>query len=117
MDIASRAHIELLVNTFYEKVRTDNLLAPRFAHVDWPHHMPVMYNFWCSMMLDEKSYQGNPFQKHMPLALEAAHFERWLTLFRATVDELFKGEKAEEIKMRAQSIGMVWQHKLGLLIR
>ncbi len=117
MEISSRANIELLVNTFYEKVQADTLLAPLFAHVDWPHHLPAMYSFWSSMMLDERRYQGNPLQKHMPLGLKAAHFERWLALFHATVDELFEGDKAEEIKMRAQSIAMVWQHKLGLLVR
>ncbi len=44
-DIESREDIELLVNQFYNKVNQDTLLAPVFSHVDWPNHLPIMYNF------------------------------------------------------------------------
>ncbi len=114
-DIQSRPHIELLVQLFYAKVQADALLAPVFSHVDWPKHLPVMYNFWSSMLLGDHSYQGNPFQKHIPLKIESSHFQRWLELFKLTVDENFAGTTAEEVKSRAQSIAGVWQHKLGLV--
>lgn len=114
-DIESREDIELLVNQFYNKVNQDALLAPVFGHVDWPHHLPIMYNFWSSMLLGDQSYQGNPFQKHIHLAINSTHFNRWLGLFSATIDENFAGMKADETKSRAQSIAGVFQHKLGLL--
>ncbi len=114
-DIKSRADIELLVNQFYNKVNQDVLLAPVFSHVDWPHHLPIMYNFWSSMLLGDQSYQSNPFQKHIHLAINATHFNRWLELFTQTVDEHFAGFKADEVKSRAQSIAGVFQHKMGLL--
>ncbi len=60
-----RNSIEQMVNLFYEKVRHDELLAPIFQHVDWQKHLPVMYDFWCSMVLSEKAYQDSPFDKHM----------------------------------------------------
>lgn len=113
-EILTREDIVLLVNLFYEKVNQDTLLAPLFAHMDWPHHLPIMYNFWSSMLLGEQSYQGNPFQKHIPLPLQAQHFDQWLKLFVSTVDENFEGEKAQEVKDRAYSIARVFQHKLGL---
>jgi hemoglobin len=111
-DITSRDHIELLVNSFYEQVKTDPVLGPMFAHVHWPHHLPVMYRFWSSMLLGEQSYSGNPFEKHIPLPLQAAHFDRWLELFDQTTDQLFFGETATQAKDRARSIARVWQHKL-----
>lgn len=114
-DIETRKDIERLVNGFYEKVRADNLLAPVFAHIDWPHHLPIMYNFWSSMLLGDMSYKGNPFQKHMHLPINPSHFDRWLSLFHETVDELFTGEKASEVKLRAQSIAGIFQHRMGLL--
>lgn len=114
-DIESRSDIELLVNQFYNKVNQDILLAPVFSHVDWPAHLPIMYNFWSSMLLGDLSYQGNPFQKHIHLAINSTHFNQWLALFTETVDENFAGFKANEIKSRAQSIAGVFQHKLGLL--
>jgi hemoglobin len=115
MDIIQRSDIELLVNKFYDKVKGDSLLGPVFSHVDWPKHLPVMYQFWSSMILGEQSYRGNPFQKHMHLPIGTGHFDRWLSLFLATVDETFSGEKAEEIKQRASSIATLFQHRLDLL--
>jgi hemoglobin len=112
-DIETRDNIETLVNRFYDKVNQDPLLAPVFGHVDWPNHLPIMYNFWSSMLLGELSYQGNPFQKHIGLPIQAEHFERWLQLFTETIDENFSGLKADETKSRAQSIAGVWKFKMG----
>lgn len=114
-DILTRPDIEVLVNKFYDRVKSDPLLSPQFSHVDWVKHLPVMYNFWSSMMLGDQTYQGNPFQKHVNLPLNRQHFVKWLELFLKTVDEEFHGEKAAEIKTRAQSIAGVFQHKMGLL--
>lgn len=114
-DIISRKDIEYLVDTFYGRVKEDPVLAPHFNHVDWNKHLPVMYNFWSSMMLGEQSYRGNPFEKHIPLPLTAAHFTAWITLFLEVVDRNFSGAQAEEIKMRAQSIAQVFQHKMKLI--
>jgi hemoglobin len=113
-DIIKREDIKTLVDSFYDKVKADSLLGPVFSHLDWPHHLPVMYNFWSSMLLADQSYRGNPLQRHLNLAIDQTHFSRWLKLFHETVDEHFAGEKAEEVKMRAQSIAGVFQVKLGL---
>jgi len=116
-DLNNRINISSLVDLFYEKVRADELLAPVFAHVDWPRHLPVMYNFWSSMLLGDQTYQGNPFQKHINLPIQAEHFNRWLLLFNQTVDENFSGEKANEVKDRARSIAGVFQNRLGLAMK
>ena len=114
-DITTRDDIKILVDRFYEKVQADELLNPVFSHVDWPHHLPIMYNFWSSLLLGDQSYHGNPLQKHLPLLIEAQHFQRWLKLFRETVNENFDGEKAEEVKMRAESIAGIFQVRMGLI--
>lgn len=113
-DIKTRSDIIHLVDSFYEKVRGDELLAPIFAHLDWPKHMPTMYSFWASMILGENSYQGNPFQKHIPLKIDSRHFDQWLKLFHETVDQNFSGFNSTEIKNRSQSIAKLFQHQLGL---
>jgi hemoglobin len=113
-EIRERKDIILLVDRFYDKVKVDTLLGPLFAHVNWPHHLPVMHSFWSSMLLGEQTYRGNPFQKHVALAITAAHFERWLELFDKTVDENFTGDRAIEVKDRARSIAGVWQYKLNI---
>lgn len=114
-DILTRDDIKILVDSFYEKVQADPLIGPVFAHVDWPHHLPTMYNFWSSMLLGDQSYRGNPFQKHLPLAIGGQHFDQWLKLFTETVDDLFTGDKAEEVKMRANNIAGVFQMRMGIV--
>jgi hemoglobin len=114
-DILQREDVKVLVDKFYEKVNADALLGPVFSHVDWPKHLPTMYDFWSSMLLGDQTYRGNPLQKHLPLKIDKSHFSQWLVLFTETVDENFSGEKAEEVKMRAQSIAGVFQHRMGLL--
>ena len=114
-DILTRKEVEQLVQRFYERVRNDKLLAPVFSHVDWPNHLPVMYNFWSSILLGDMSYQGTPFPKHKGLAIGAQHFSRWLELFMETVDTEFSGPIAEEAKTRANTIAVVFQSKMGLL--
>jgi hemoglobin len=114
-DIETRDDVIRLVDRFYEKVKADVLLSPVFAHVDWPAHLPTMYNFWSSLLFGDQSYTGNPFIRHKELSIDRTHFTRWLELFVETVDEEFGGERAAEVKQRAQSIADVFQHRLGLL--
>lgn len=114
-DIQAEADIKLLVDTFYSKVHQDELLDPvfnGFAHVDWLRHLPIMYDFWSSILLGTSRYHGRPFPKHMPLPINATHFQRWLELFEATVDELFAGPKAEEAKVRALNIATMFEYRL-----
>jgi hemoglobin len=113
-DILQREDVKIMVDKFYDKVKSDELLGPVFSHVDWPHHLPTMYNFWSSMLLGDQTYRGNPLQKHLPLPIDKKHFHRWLELFKETVDENFTGEKAEEVKMRANSIASIFQYRMGL---
>ena len=113
-DLTNRSQVELLVNKFYEKVQADEVLAPLFSHVDWVKHLPVMYNFWGSLLFGEQTYKGNPFQPHAVLPLQEKHFRQWLQLFIATVEENFEGEKALEAVQRASAIAGVWQHKMGI---
>jgi hemoglobin len=113
-DITERNDIVYLVDSFYAKVMKDELLSPVFSHIDFPNHLPTMYNFWSSMLLGEQTYQGNPFQKHIGLPVRAEHFDTWLKLFTETIDENFSGTKADETKSRAQSIAGVWKFKMKL---
>jgi hemoglobin len=117
-DITTEADIKLLVDSFYERVNADALLAPvfnDFAGVNWASHLPTMYTFWSSVLLGTASYHGRPFPKHLALPVGREHFDRWLEIFTGTVDALFEGEKAEEAKMRGYSIAQVFQYRMGLL--
>lgn len=117
-DITTRADIELLVNTFYEKVNNDDLLSPvfnDFAEVDWEKHLPTMYKFWETLLFEERTYDGRPFPPHTFLPITAHHFERWVELFKKNVDAHFKGKTADEAKLRATTIAHVFQNRLGIV--
>jgi hemoglobin len=120
-DIVDRKDIELLVDTFYTKVRQSKLLAPIFediSKIDWNTHLPKMYSFWASLLLAEHSFSGNPMLKHIELSKQATmtdiEFIEWLYLFSKTIDELFEGEKAEEAKARTTNIGRLMLHKIQM---
>jgi hemoglobin len=111
-EIITRSDVELLVSSFYNKVLKDELLSPSFAGLDMQKHLPVMYGFWSSILLDEQGYSGSPFDKHLHLHLSEALFARWILLFETTVNDLFVGEKAELAIQRAKSIAWIFQSKL-----
>ncbi|WP_201985612.1 group III truncated hemoglobin [Hymenobacter rubidus] len=114
-DLETEADIVRLVDTFYARVNEDELLRPVFndvAQVDWAQHLPTMYDFWSSVLLGTSRYKGRPMAKHFPLPITPAHFQRWLVLFRASVDELFSGPKADDAKARAHSIGAMFEHRM-----
>lgn len=119
-DITSRADIERLVNTFYDKIRKDDLLGFIFndvAKTDWAAHLPKMYAFWETMIFRSGGFVGNPLDAHarlVPLtAMGRPQFDRWLAVFTETVDELFTGEKAEHIKNAAADMANVIHAKIN----
>ncbi len=117
-DIATEGDIKLLVDSFYQKVNTDELLSPIFndlAQVDWEEHLPTMYKFWGSLLLHDNTYRGQPWPKHAVLPVNTVHFSRWLTLFKQTVDEHLAGPKAIEAKNTAASIADTFQNRMQLL--
>lgn len=95
--------IERLVCTFYAKVRTDELLGPVFAERihDWESHLQKMCAFWSSVALMSGRYHGTPMVKHLPLHVDAEHFDRWLGLFEATACEVCSPAAAQHFIERA----------------
>ena len=121
-DITNRKDIELLVNTFYEKIRSNPVLGYIFddvAKINWETHLPKMYSFWASILLGEHSFSGNPMQKHIALSklteITDKEFSEWLNLFTVTVDELFFGENSNEAKLRAGNIARLMLHNIQSL--
>lgn len=102
----TEAMIERLVRAFYARVRSDALLAPIFeARIhDWEPHLQQMCAFWSSVALMSGRYHGTPMAKHMPLPVDAVHFDRWLDLFEATARELCPPEAASHFIERARRI-------------
>ncbi|MEO9022312.1 MAG: group III truncated hemoglobin [Ginsengibacter sp.] len=114
-DILSLDDVKLLVDTFYGKVREDELIGPVFDEKiqnRWPEHLAKMYTFWQTILLGEHTYYGSPFPPHAQLPVEKIHFERWLSLFSQTLEELFTGKVAEEAIWRANKMAEMFQYKI-----
>jgi hemoglobin len=117
-DIKNRADIEKLVTIFYGRVMEDTAISYFFndvTKVNWEKHLPKMCDFFENILFSSGNYDGNPMQAHEELhkksEVRGEHFQHWNVLFDATVDELFTGEKAEEIKQRATNIAAAMMHK------
>jgi hemoglobin len=84
--------------------------------VNWEKHLPVMYDFWENVLFYSGTYIGNPMMLHAKIHQRSPftkeHFQHWLQLFNQSVDELYEGEHAEQIKLRANNISTVMQIKI-----
>jgi hemoglobin len=113
-DIKNREDIDALMLLFYERAMTDDVIGHIFtdvAKLDLDHHLPIIGDFWETMLFrtgDYARHGRNPLDVHRSLSLKSPllprHFERWLEIFERTTDELFFGEAAVFIKMRATAI-------------
>ena len=118
-DINSRADIEKMILQFYEAVKTDKTIGFIFTdvvHMNWEKHIPVIVDFWETILLDNPVYTKNAMEVHYDLnkkiPLQKEHFNSWLHLFITTIDDLFEGKTAHLAKTRAKSIAAVMLFKM-----
>ena len=117
-DIVSQDDIQVLVNSFYDKVKTSEIgfFFEEIAKVNWEKHLPKMYIFWESVLFATVKFNGNPMRAHFPIneiiPMEKKHFEAWLQLWKETVDENFSGEMAESAKNKAENIAKLMSFKM-----
>lgn len=118
-DLLGRPDIVKLVDAFYTKVRADAPLGHVFddvAKVHWETHLPKLYAFWDTVLFRAGTFRGDPLGAHAKLLaetkLEWPLFERWLELFRETVDEHFAGENAGHIVRCAEDMARVIHSKI-----
>ena len=119
-DITTREDIELLMNTFYSRLLADesiNYIFTDVARINMQTHMPILADFWESILLNKNVYQNNTMKIHMDLnekaPLTKTHFDTWLNHFNTTVDELFEGNIALLAKQRARSVATIMQIKIA----
>jgi hemoglobin len=100
------AMIERLVRDFYVRVRDDAVLGPVFAAKidDWEPHLQKMFAFWSSVALMSGRYHGQPMAKHLPLPIDARHFDRWLALFAQTAREVCPPAAAERFTLMSHRV-------------
>lgn len=110
--LQNRDDINILVKSFYSKIRQNNLLGPIFnKHItenEWPLHLEKLTDFWETNLLGKPVFKGNPTLKHILVdanlnyKIEQQHFTTWVNIWIETIDELFVGELADQAKLAAK---------------
>jgi hemoglobin len=118
-DIDTRADIELLIETFYNKLMSDEVVGFIFTEaieLNLETHLPVICDFWESVLLNNPVYKGNVMVKHIELDkkvnLLPEHFDRWVKLFLSTADQYFEGSVKDELVKRTNLIRPLMQFKV-----
>ncbi|MEU4712492.1 group III truncated hemoglobin [Micromonospora purpureochromogenes] len=119
-DIADRADITALVTDFYRRAFADDLLGPVFidvARMDLTAHLPIMCDFWETVLFRTGAYHGSAFRLHVDLhrrePLVERHFDRWWELWCGTIDDRHAGPKAELAKAQAGRIAQSMLRRLN----
>ena len=109
-DGLDQALVRAVVDAFYARARLDPVIGPIFNRVipdaEWPAHLDKIERFWSSMLLGAGTYDGRPMPKHLAIGdLADRHFERWLALFKETVDDICPPMVAVLFVDRAERVG------------
>ncbi|MCB9262916.1 MAG: group III truncated hemoglobin [Flavobacteriales bacterium] len=119
-DINTSQDVKKLVDSFYDKVKTDDLIGHIFtkvASVNWEVHLPRMYTFWEAMVLGTIAYTGNAMDQHYILSkktpLEKEHFDRWMHLWIDNANNLFFGPNTDKAIEKAQQVADLMVFKIA----
>ena len=119
-DIADRRDLDFLLKAFYTRLLQDNSINYIFTDVmkvNLDTHLPIITDFWESILFDRNIYKNNPMKIHLEMhhqtPLLKNHFDTWLLYFNSTIDQFFDGPIAARAKERALSIATVMQIKIG----
>jgi hemoglobin len=118
-DIETRADIETFIQAFYKKVIIDEtvgIIFTKIVPINWEHHIPLIVDFWETILLDNHVYKKNAMAVHFDInkifPLQKKHFDAWLYLFNNTLDEMFEGNKTTLAKKRAEGIAQMMLLKM-----
>ena len=115
----------MFVEKFYDRVMTDPLIGFLFTdwvEIDLREHLPVICDFWETILFQKPAYNRGPQVMHVHLALNDKvklkhfHFRRWLHLFHKTLDEMYDGPVAARAKERSSAIAEVMKQRIGVTI-
>ncbi|MGA5064647.1 group III truncated hemoglobin [Streptomyces exfoliatus] len=119
-DIRDRDDLDVLLRRFYGAAFADPLIGPFFTEIagtDLELHLPRITDFWERALFRTAAYGRDAFAPHAALhsarPLTAAHFGRWVQLWRATVDGLHAGPRAERAKAQGERIALAMLRRLA----
>ncbi len=111
--------IQLVVERFYEKAKEDILLGYQFAKIkDFDTHIPRIISFWEIQLLGKTDRPiAAPFDllnAHHPLNIHRGELDRWVVLFKKTLEECQVNEDLQTEWIRRIEF---FREKLSRLLR
>lgn len=110
-DLDSVEQIDRFVRLFYQRLLTDDTLAPYFtdvAGISLASHLPLISAYWQKMLLGDSRYQRHTMARHRQLharrALGGAQHEAWLGHFFAVTQAHFSGPKTDQARRIAARV-------------
>jgi hemoglobin len=118
-DLDTADEIFEMVTRQYADVVQDDILQPYFTFgpgfIDWQAHIGAVADYWCHVLLYAPSYAIDAIEIHRPLhdrdPFTPELFDRWLEIFRDTVDSGWTGPSATSAKKRATGMAWVMAHR------
>lgn len=118
-DIETRGDIERLMRAFYARVQKSPVIGYIFtdiAKTNWDHHIPLIVDFWETILLDRAVYRRNVMDIHYLLhrkePFRKDFFDEWIMLFETTVNELYAGQRASLAIKRARGILALMEYRM-----
>ena len=99
----------------YVDICQDPVLAPYFelgpGFTDWDAHVRAAADYWSQSLFRSPNREADAVlerfrRRHEQRAFTPGAFDRWLEIFRTTVDQGWSGPNAEHLKKRA--LGLAW---------
>ncbi|GGC17043.1 hypothetical protein GCM10011494_39880 [Novosphingobium endophyticum] len=113
------ADLARVVDAFYARIRADAELGPIFNQAidDWPGHLTKLTAFWSSVMLTSGRYKGQPVPAHLKHKdrITPALFDRWLSLWKQTTDEVMAPDAA--LALQSKALRIAESLKLAMFFR
>lgn len=116
-DVATRSDVQHVVQVQYAALLKHAHTAGKFAHLNLEEHLPNIHDFWCFVLgIDAAAhpYRGSSFEPHVKLQLDNEDFQLWMQFLFEAIDGTYSGPMASEWKKRAEQMGILFRHKLGL---
>ncbi|MEJ2479851.1 MAG: group III truncated hemoglobin [Acidihalobacter sp.] len=107
-EIIGMGNIRRVVDEFYERVREDPVLGPRFEGVaDWSEHKARIAHFWWLALggAAYESFRYRVVQTHRIIDVQGVEIEHWLRIFADCVRSSLSGPLAEAWLHRARAMG------------
>ncbi|MET7771690.1 group III truncated hemoglobin [Nocardia sp. NPDC005366] len=118
-DLTTRDDVEALLRDFYGRALTDEVLAIPFTELreaGLESHLPVMCDFWETVLFGAKSYRRSALAAHTRLheqhPLTTAHFQRWLALWIEVVHERHSGPFAARAVVQASRMARAMNRRI-----